>query len=475
MKPIRFSLTLVFCLLLMGCGVEGETATAVSTALSTAVPTHVAVIANTAVPPTHTALPATDTAVPSPTNTATSLPATAVPTETPTITPTLLSSPPGEIYFFWDSKIISDLNINPVYSLYLATPREVSERWDIQPLVEQIIGHPQVDLSPGKTRFAFTILEDKNGDGDVSNEGYDRGLDAPNIFTYTLTDGEFARLTSEYFSGYLGWLSDSELAVGFRAINTEDFSWREVISEENIPNEIRSSALSPDGSMIATHQRSGQVSLVNTGTGEIITIANGISDPITEMIWSADSQWLALNQPSVNQLILVNTQSLEAIPVGLSSPIHYLVWSPDNRHIAAVQETSNGTGLFLLNNSDMSSQVPLTTPGQVYSLLWSPDSLQLAMAITEGEKEASMHVLDIENGELWDLWQSTESTRSYIADWSPDSNWLLFFNGQGWSPRDDEAGVYLINKNGGEPYLVLDTSGSRDPIAFYWLPEVTSR
>ncbi|MBL1129601.1 MAG: hypothetical protein D8M54_13970 [Chloroflexi bacterium] len=342
-------------------------------------------------------------------------------------------------------------------------------------MVEQIIGHPQVGLSPGKTRFAFTILEDKNGDGDVSNEGYDRGLDAPNIFTYTLTDGEFARLTSEYFSGYLGWLSDNELAVGFRAINTNDFSWRQVISEENVPDEIRNNALSPDGSMIATHQNSGQVSLIKTRTGEIITIANEIGDPATEMIWSADSQLLALNQPSVNQLILVNTQSLETIPVNLSSPIRYLVWSPDNRHIAAVQETPDGTGLFLLNNSDISSQVPLTTQGQVYSLLWSPDSSQLAMAITEREKEASMHVLDIESGELRDLWQSTESARFYIADWSPDSKWLLFFNGQEWSPQDDEAGIYLINKNGGESYLVLDTSGSRDPIGFYWLPEVTSR
>lgn len=86
-----------------------------------------------------------------------------------------------------------------------------------------------------------------------------------------------------------------------------------------------------------------------------------------------------------------------------------------------------------------------------------------------------MHVLDIESGELRDLWQSTESARFYIADWSPDSKWLLFFNGQEWSPQDDEAGIYLINKNGGESYLVLDTSGSRDPIGFYWLPEVTSR
>ncbi|MBX3056974.1 MAG: PD40 domain-containing protein [Anaerolineae bacterium] len=409
-------------------------------------------------------------------------------TQTPTVTPTPLPPPPGKIYFFWDSKIIRDLNTNPVHSLYLATPGEGLGDWNIQPLVEEIIGHPQITLSPGKTKFAFTALEDKNGDGSVSDEGYDRGFDAPNIFTYILTNSEFVRLTSEYFSGYTGWLSDNELAVGFRAINTNDLTWRQLINEEVLPDDMLGISLSPDGNFIAVNQTSGQISLIKIESGEVVVVTNemgganeiGLSD--VKMVWSSDSKWLALNQSSTNHFIVVNIDSQETIPIPISGPPlemtiyplprHKLAWSPDNQYLAVVQPKPDGSVLLLLNSLDFTPQEMISTPGEIHNLFWSPNGSQLAMTISKGEKDASLHVLEITSGDFRELWQSAESTRFYIVAWSPDSEWLLFFNGTGWSPREDEAGIYVIHKNGGVPYLVSNTSGSRDPIAFYWLPEM---
>lgn len=471
-------LWIILCgLLLAGCAAEMEVATAVPTRVlptDTAVPptSTAIVVTETAVLPTTTSLP-TDTPTAVPSATATNTPQ---PTEMPTSTAVPLPPPPGEIYFFWDSQNISDLNSNPVHSLYVATSGESPDDWDIQPLVDEIIGHPQITLSPGKTKFAFTALEDKNGDGSVSDEGYDRGFDAPNIFTYQLTNGEFTRLTSEYFSGYTGWLSDNELAVGSSAINTDNLTWRQLINEEVLPDDILGLSLSPDGKFIAMNQASSQISVLKLESGEVVVVtnevggANAVGWSDVEMVWSSDGKWLALNQSSTNRLIVVNMDSLATIPIPISGTP--LQWSSNNQYLAVVQPAPDGSTLHLLNSSDFTPQEMVNTPGEIYNLFWSPDSSQLAMSIREGEKDASLHVLDIESGDFQELWQSAESTRFYIAAWSPNSKWLLFFNGTGWSPRDDEAGVYVIDKNGGDPYLVLDTSGSRDPNAFYWLPEI---
>ncbi|MCL4872367.1 MAG: PD40 domain-containing protein [Anaerolineae bacterium] len=347
-------------------------------------------------------------------------------------------------------------------------------------MVEEIIGHPQLTLSPGKTKFAFTALEDKNGDGHVSDEGYDRGFDAPNIFTYSRTNGEFARLTSEYFSGYTGWLSDNELAIGDRAINTDNLSWRQLLNQAELPDDIIGSSLSPDGKFIAINQNSGQVSLINIESGEVVVVtneiggANEVGRSDVEMVWSPDGKWLALTQPSISHLIVVNTDTQVVVQVPAAVSLLKPVWSPDNQYLAVVQQKAGESALILLSSSDFTGQEMLSIPGGIYNLLWSPDSSQLAMATTEGEKDASLNVLNIENGDFRELWHSTESTRFYIAAWSPDSTWLLFFNGQGWSPRDDTAGIYLIHRDGGDPHLVVDTSGSRDPIAFYWLPIINA-
>ncbi len=473
MKLSRLIIMSLTGLLLAGCVAEMETVTAVPTRIP--VTNTPVVVVGTAVLPTSASTSThTATFAPLPTHTPT-LP----PSATPTVTPTPLPPLPGEIYFLWDPKHLPRGEVfDPIQNLYLISD-EGDDGLEISLVVNEIVGWPYISLSPDKTTFVFTGLEDRNGDGYVSFEGFNRGFDGPNVFSYSREDSSVSRVTSDYpiiFNPE--WEADGQRILygqstyGLSSINVADGASHLIASFPG--DQITWTDVSPDGRLVALNLDSILINIINIQTGEITQVTNEIGGFGVERVWSPDSKWLVLSQPVTNRVFLVNVETSTANLVSEVDAFYSLAWSPDSQRLAFVQDTTEGSRLMSLNPIDLSTEEIVSTPGKIYSLQWSPDGSQLAMAIAV-EETATLDVLNIESGKLRELWQSDESRRFHIPAWSPDGEWLLFFHGRGWPLShgpDDEAGLYHIHQNGGEAQLILDTSNTSDPYGFFWLPEI---
>ncbi|MCB8921200.1 MAG: PD40 domain-containing protein [Ardenticatenaceae bacterium] len=478
MKPQNSFCILVLCLLLAACG----------TAQPAPMPTEIAQVQVTDTPvlPTATAttLLVTNTATPtativSPTETATPLPTSTI-TPVPTTLPTSL--PIGHIYFMWDSKPLpqSELSMDePVQNLYVAKLDLATDEWLIEPVLTELVGWPYIQLSPDKTKFLLTILEDRNNDGQVSVDGYNRGFDGINVYTYTLDDQVFTPITSSFpviFNPF--WRSDNRTIVFGQSTKEISFLNTETGVVEIIrtyPEQTRWIDLSPDSQFIALNFDSIQISFLDLQTKNDITITNEIGGIGVDRAWSSDGAWLFLGQPFTNRYMLVDVSTFETYTLSPANSILNPVWSPNNQQMSFVQEVSDGTQLMLLDPISLTTQQLLNTSGRIHYTLWSPNGQYIAVVIADDEK-FSLVVFDVITGMGHELWQSSDSKRFYIPSWSPDNQWLLFFDGQGWSPgKGDHAGLYAIHRDGGVAKLILDTSGTYDPYGFYWLPETETR
>ena len=120
------------------------------------------------------------------------------PTTTSTPTPTLPPPPDWVLYFLWDSENIPSGLGDPVQTLFKAVPGRTPEVWQIEPVLENLVGQPQSVLALDKSILAITPLEDLNGDGYVSLQGYARGGDGLNIFVYSFANGSYQRVTEDF-------------------------------------------------------------------------------------------------------------------------------------------------------------------------------------------------------------------------------------------------------------------------------------
>jgi Tol biopolymer transport system component len=77
-----------------------------------------------------------------------------------------------------------------------------------------------------------------------------------------------------------------------------------------------------------------------------------------------------------------------------------------------------------------------------------------------------MFIIDLANGRQQEF---NLGRVAHLIYWSPDGQWLLFLSAQ-----DDPIGLYLINNEGGEPYLFLEITGRNLPYDIYWLPDGAS-
>jgi Tol biopolymer transport system component len=84
------------------------------------------------------------------------------------------------------------------------------------------------------------------------------------------------------------------------------------------------------------------------------------------------------------------------------------------------------------------------------------------------EDESGLLIFASESGDFQQLLESNHEIETHPFSWSPDGEWLLFSQTQ-----SEESGLYLIHRQGGEPYLLLDTTGTVLPYFVNWLPNNT--
>ena len=198
---------IVGLLLLAGCGGEDvlPTETAVAQLPTTAPTAHLPTATATTLPPTST--PTIDLFASTPEKSPTPIPPSVItPTRVPTLTPEPTSTavvfdpslplPTGHIYFLWYTGPPHNQYADPEQDLYQAQVQVDNGliNWQVQPILQELIGTPELVLSTDMTQFALTKVDDTNGDGYVSVDG--RGHDSYNIYTYSLSNSTFEQLTT---------------------------------------------------------------------------------------------------------------------------------------------------------------------------------------------------------------------------------------------------------------------------------------
>ncbi len=439
------------------------------TATSTTLPTIAPIVESPTPIPESTPLP-------SPTTPPTQTPiATPEPTGTAVVFDTSLPQPSGQIYFLLDKQPLSagsPYGFEPRPNLYQARFKLDNGLvdWQIQPVLEELIGWPHLLLSPDGMKFSLTVLEDKNGDGSVSQGGYNRWFDAPNIFTYTPTNGKFERVTDDYPSFLLGWLSSKQLTINkdheFFVTSLDGTSRYQVLTEYS--ESVIDTKNSPDGYFISANLNSNQVSVVTAASDETTIILDESGGDGTNMEWSPNSAYLAIAHPSTD-LIILDLNSLMLMPIPEDISANSIAWSPDSQNLAFIQSDADKTNLFLLDLENLSTTHLISVKGFIRDLLWSPDGTTLSM-IAE-EDGFSLNIIDIATHNYRELWHSNESTRMNNLAWSPDGQWLLFSDGGiKMAYADNIVTIYTIHRDDKNLQTVLETSNTANPYAFFWLP-----
>ena len=487
---MRYFLFLLLTAMLVACTAE----------VSQETPSPVAIMIETLPPagdtPTATAtLPPTD----SPTETAT-LPPTDNPTETatllPTLTPTPLPAPAGRILFFWDPKLPHEMGpYNPEPNLYLVTPDGDVTHWNIQILLGSLYGHINNALSPDQTKIALQVLDDKNGDGYISSEGAKRGLDAPNLFVYDLTNGNYQQLTTDFPAiGTPQWLLDNQTVLYRKDKSLWTVNIATQVTTELVgpfPEEVSNFVWDPSGRLLAIDLQpySSQLYIFDDQTKELVVVSGSEAGYPSNLGWSPDSQWLFSTLSFDVGLSVVNLPSLE-IQQLLSDEVYaQFSWSSDSQWTALVQNSRSDLGrpingsLFI---GDTESRLPRLVFQSTYisEAIWSDENTVFtAGSLLEQEGSlsgGSLLLVDPSTNTVNILWQQeVDEPMEYGAVkpvmWSPDGRWLLFYS-QVYGTRytnsglETSSGLYLIDKDGGPVYQILDTSNTRIPYGFAWLP-----
>jgi dipeptidyl aminopeptidase/acylaminoacyl peptidase len=395
-----------------------------------------------------------------------------LPTLRPTVTPVTLDPslplPTGRIYFLWDPNPIPEDPglIVSQNNLYKVTPWSAPNNWQIEPAIE-MFGNPVIIPSPDSAKLAMIRSHDINDDGIFDMHDVPRS-DPLNIFVYDITDSSSIRLTdNQWQPGTVSWLPDSQrlsypqLGDVLLVSSTEPFQPKDLYTFDGNIDDL---AWSPDGKNLAIIHGSGRNPRLSTkldffqsDKNQIITVIDNVNADLG-IIWSPDSQWIALTETFDKRgLSIVNANSHEIMELAPSDEFVFFAWDPSGQQLAFTHENT----LSLWNATSL-EVTPLASMDALGFPSWSPDGIAIAVGFAEGEQSGLLFVNPADESQI-------KLELGMFANqpiWSPDGKWLLFS-----SELDNRTGLYLVHKNDGIPSLFLETTDRKDPYNIYWLPE----
>lgn len=423
-----------------------------------------------AVPPEHseTALPTAtrlaETATPLPINTSTPTPAPS-PTEA-------IVLPQEQLLFLWDAKPLPQKDDpssgDPIQSLYLGTFTGAATIFDYEPLLTDLVGWPELSLSPDRTKFVLGIIEDTNLDGHLSDLTHDQGFDFKHLFLYEFSMNQLKRLTKDTTSNqYLTqWLPDGQTII-YQASNDDSV----IVMDTSSTNVLRNFALdtlnrfsiAPNGELILVNL-SDQIVLLDASTGEKLFITNEIYGPTAVWSWSPDSKWVALLDHR-RQLYLINAETLTIQRWETAVSVHETQWLPAENILTIIQETNGAFSIAYLNPETLDAQPLFNGNGTIRYLLWSPDSSQLAFS-EEQDGLFNLHFYDRTEHVTKSLWQIGDVDALFPLEWSKDQEWLLL---QTWDDTESRSNVYIASSQQEVVYPIFETTGTFAPYAWHWV------
>ena len=346
-----------------------------------------------------------------------------------------------------------------------SSPDAARDRGHADPLtLERILARPALTgtsprapaWSPDSRRLAFLWN--------------DAGLARREIWLVDADGRGLRRLTSdeegEAGVGELAWMPASDALVYLRGGDL----WRTDLAGDSTAltsdGQVRSDlAVSPDGRHLSFLQE-GDLWLVDarTGVGRQATHVGvpGVSRvplgryslPDVEVgpyvwggptyAWSPDSRVIAVHH--------VDRRHMRAVPFP-----HYLGEETDpnpvRRGYPGDPNEARRVGLYRLDTEELELlDLPEPTEVRVVDFAWSPDGRLLLDRESDTAVERWLHVLDVEAGELRQVWHDRRETRVYTSigsAWHTDGKSVLFV-----SDREDRYGLWLLGPESGEPRLL---------------------
>lgn len=463
------------CLLLVGCGTEGEMVAEAAPTAAQLPATETPIATETTQPtptPSATPAPATHTSTPLPSSTP-----TPTPTATATAQPTPLPPPPGEIYFFLDPDP-SDPNTfeqrpPKLFDFHRAVPGATANEWQIETiLVGMNLAGPAITVSPDQTKLALLLLDDTDGDGRLV---HNIGGDIRNVYIYDLKSHSLARLTdNERSTVSVSWLPDSQ-AVTYPQFEKVSISR---LDEDAMPEllfqvpdgHVSQLIWSLDGEKLFLDINAPLTGLrvYEPGSDRFHPVYETKTGGIFFSGWSSDGQWLAFTHYGAQvyglwrYVAVMNQELLEVTRLVfgedyVSSPPD---WSMDSQWLAF---TKNESILSLWNSAtltvtDILSGTNMSVP------VWSPLENRLAVALVEAGI-AKVLTLDPQTNMMTEVFQSELFQTIKLFDWSPDGEWLLIF-----AANEEQSGLYVVHMDSGASYQVMETTRGEPPWELVWLP-----
>jgi Tol biopolymer transport system component len=419
------------------------------------------------------------------------MPVPATATATSEVVATGTATPPpfmnGGLLFLWDQSTTpypdGPSELEPTINLYLARPGVTPNDWYVEPLLTDLRAVAPTYLSPDENKLAFRVLEDTNENG-----SYFEG-DIYRIHIFTLSDGSLVRINNEESLFSLSWLPDSQSLIYPQKTNIAlthlDNLQVEFLTDNpqnpspDVPyTSIMNLAASPDGSFQALNillgtglsdtrwlPASSSLALFDMNQKEVVPIVGETGYHWLVMQWSPDSQTLAFSHDYGQGLFSLDIETQTVTEIGAERNVfYYPAWSPDSHSLAF----SGGSKLFIWDR-ESGVVTELTSSFYMGKPTWSPDGSTIAVGFVEDNwASAGIRLINLADGTQRDL---NLNMSPDLAIWSSDGEWLVFHSGQ-----NERTGLYVVNSEVGEPYLILDTTGKVNaPTSFFWLSNILGR
>lgn len=134
------------------------------------------------------------------------------------------------------------------------------------------------------------------------------------------------------------------------------------------------------------------------------------------------------------------------------------VWSPDGANIAYISEESGDSEIHIIDRKGVPVSRLTLNQGVDAMPRWAPGGGEPARLVfvsereTDGETAAEIYAADAEGNDLTRV--TFNDTADQLGDWSPDGDWVVFYNQDTWEERGlwlrNPAGVNLVRLTQGE-------------------------
>lgn len=405
------------------------------------------------------------TAIPDPTATLLSPTTTATPSPTATLPP-----PPadGMIYFVWDSApLFRGEIIDPMENLYAIA----TDSWQVEPLLDSSQRWP-IGLSPlfllEENKYIVTIWEDTDGNGFISEP---LGNDFSNLYSYDLMSQSLTRFTtnSDLNIYNFSWSSDGKYITYPQQTMLITASLDGIVSPlgaESLPERnVTELAWSPDGQFLAIELQSQLLLFDKENSETDFLLAYQANNLASQLAWNAPSEWFITGYIG---LWAIRPETKQIVQLVAPSLYSFAEWSPNGEAVAFTQynQALNEDGLFLWEQETRNRRQLINNADYISSIMWSPTGRYLVASV-EQEADRNLALVDVLSEERKNLLTVPSSSELEILAWSPDGEWVLFYLEEG-----ESFGVYVVHVTGAGLEKVLDTTNTRAPYGFFWVPEL---